>query len=233
MTSNSDEVCPKCRKVHDPSKCNAHSRSGQQCKKAPMEGQRVCKNHGGASPQAKAKAAERVTLRAVAATLVAHGVPMVDEHPLDGLLDEVRRAAGAVRVYAELISELTIPDPGAGPLDYLKGIGPDGELVWEDIKARLYGPDHNGEGAPHVLLNLWNAERQWHARVCKMALDAGVAERLVRAAESEGHQIAAIITGVLDHPELELTPTQRTAGRKVAADLIRAGHQEAIPATVI
>jgi hypothetical protein len=55
-------------------RCTAKNRQGTRCKKAPILGGTVCRNHGGASPQVKRKAAERVldvidpdrTLRAAA-----------------------------------------------------------------------------------------------------------------------------------------------------------------------
>jgi hypothetical protein len=57
------------------------------------------------------------------------------------------------------------------------------------------------------------------AQIAKMALDAGVAERLVNLAEREGEMLAALFEDVL--AEVELTPAQRTAlaaglGRKLA-----------------
>jgi hypothetical protein len=46
----------------DPRLCIAHNRQGQLCSKHAMRGQNVCRNHGGSSPQALAKAAAAVEL---------------------------------------------------------------------------------------------------------------------------------------------------------------------------
>ena len=46
----------------DPRRCTATNREGQPCRKYSMRGMTVCRNHGGASPQAMAKAAEMVEL---------------------------------------------------------------------------------------------------------------------------------------------------------------------------
>ena len=49
----------------DPRRCTAHNRAGAPCGKFAMRGQAVCRAHGGASPQARAKAAEMVELAAL------------------------------------------------------------------------------------------------------------------------------------------------------------------------
>lgn len=47
--------------MHPLNRCKARSkRSGEQCRKAPMAGSTVCRNHGGAAPQVKAKARQRL-----------------------------------------------------------------------------------------------------------------------------------------------------------------------------
>ena len=46
----------------DPRRCTARNRAGKPCQKFSIRGQAICRAHGGASPQAKAKAAEIVEL---------------------------------------------------------------------------------------------------------------------------------------------------------------------------
>ena len=46
----------------DPRRCTATNRAGAPCRKYSMVGQTVCRAHGGASPQAKAKAERMVEL---------------------------------------------------------------------------------------------------------------------------------------------------------------------------
>jgi hypothetical protein len=61
-------------RVEEPVRCIAHSsRTGLPCKKWPMKGQNVCRNHGGAAPAARRRAAERIALASdkAAAQLIA------------------------------------------------------------------------------------------------------------------------------------------------------------------
>ncbi|WP_231912696.1 HGGxSTG domain-containing protein [Rhodococcus sp. EPR-157] len=58
MTTKSERTAGLVPKVT----CIANRSNGQPCSNRPMKGQNVCKNHGGAAPQARAKAAERILL---------------------------------------------------------------------------------------------------------------------------------------------------------------------------
>lgn len=216
------EPCPRCGDVH--TRCKAHNRAGSQCKRWPLEHRDVCGLHGGKAPQTEAKAAERGMERKVAAMLVAEGIPLKEEHPLEGLLTEVWRSACAVEFYASLIADLDVPDPHkeGGPFAHLMGLDEDGEPVLASPSSYLYGPNHQGDLAPHVLVTQWEKERERHARLCKMALDANVSDRLVQVAEAQAHVMAQAITAVLEAKEVGMSPAQKAAARRVAAETIRA-----------
>jgi len=83
-------------------------------------------------------------------------------------------------------------------------------------------PNHSGDEVPHVLVRLWSEERDRAARLAKMAIDAGLAEKQVRLAERQGQIIAQIFTTVLDDDSLGLSREQRDAGRSLAARHLRA-----------
>ena len=68
----------------DPRLCTAHNRAGAPCGKFSMKGQAICRSHGGASPQARAKAERMVEL----ATLRLRGLAPRAVSELEDLLTE-------------------------------------------------------------------------------------------------------------------------------------------------
>ena len=68
-------------------------------------------------------------------------------------------------------------------------------------------------------MRLYNEERDRLARTAKAALDAGIVERQVRLAESQGRELARVVVTVL--AKLELTPEQAAAARVMVADELR------------
>jgi hypothetical protein len=85
-----------------------------------------------------------------------------------------------------------------------------GRAAWVDVQLREAVRRNDGEeGNAEVRgwLKESRHERMMLARVAKAALDAGVAERLVRNVELEGEIVAEVIGRVLD--KLGLAPEQR------------------------
>lgn len=76
------DACAKCGRVHP--RCAAHPSGAEvlrPCGRAPMKGSRVCRSHGGAAKQVKAKAAERTAeqdARKAFGKLSDHAVPVDD-----------------------------------------------------------------------------------------------------------------------------------------------------------
>jgi hypothetical protein len=147
--------------------------------------------HGGSAPQVKKAAARRVATQQAVAVLERLGVP-IEVDPLEALLHQVHEAAGNVAVLRGLVNQLHAKVSG-----------------WNDDaeSAGIAGPNHLGDGAPHVLVVMYDKERERLAQMAKLCLDAGVSERQVRIAERQGELLAEVIRGILD--DLKLTKGQR------------------------
>jgi hypothetical protein len=113
-----------------------------------------------------------------------YGSP-IDVEPHVALLEEVRRTAGHVAWLSELVSDLLHEGDG-----YFESIDDDGKRTLRP-KTGLKQIDMSGKfEKPSVWVELYQEERRMLARVCKMALDAGVAERQVALAEAQGEMLA-------------------------------------------
>lgn len=211
--------------------CSAHKRvHGRrvQCNNYPIRGGTVCRQtHGGNAPQVRAAAAERLREEAVA-EIVRLVVKDVDpKHmgrtPDEQLLEEVARSAQMVEWLAERVADLDVPDlRDTGAFQGLVGVDPDtGEPIEQQNRNLLFGPDHTGDAAPHLYWAMLNAERDRHVKMAKMAIDAGISERMVRLAESQGREIVRVIVESIDAVP-GLTAEQKAAAKRTAALRLRA-----------
>lgn len=126
---------------------------------------------------------------------MAHGLARkLNVTPWDALLEEVRRTAGAVAWLQLKVGETE-----------------DDEQLLLDVQDVDESGMPSGPAPMRPWYRMYVAERQWLGRVSKMALDAGVAERLVQQAEINGQEIARVIGATLD--ALELTPAQWDTAR--------------------
>jgi hypothetical protein len=101
----------------------------------------------------------------------------IEMDPLDGLMEAVQICGTMTRMFQVLVSELA-----ESPYE-VTILSPQGE-PYQVERPGLWGHDHNRDQAPHVLLNLLQIWTERYTRACKMALDAGIDERIVRNAES-------------------------------------------------
>lgn len=171
--------------------CGATKKNGQRCVLdagwgTDHPGVGACKHHLGNAKDTIKPAAPQ------ALSILARG--HIDVSPMEALLMCVRITAAEVTYFSSKISELEEADVVERPR--VESMTKDGYV--EDLQQQKQ-------------LNIWIRERQRSllqlARFSKMALDAGVEERMVRVAERVGSQIAALIRGVLD--DLQLTEAQR------------------------
>ncbi len=155
---------------------------------------RTCRSHGSANARSRRKAERNKARVRIGAFLSQQGKEIDNVDPLEVLLYQLGWASGAARALGRLVSEL----------------------------EEVHGPNHTGTAVPHVLVRMWSEERDRAARLAKMAIDAGLAEKQVRLAERQGQVIAHIFTSVLDDDSLGLSREQRDAGRSLAARHLRA-----------
>lgn len=177
--------------------CNAKKARGGRCRRRAGAGTDhfgfgTCANHGGTSRNHGLAAARQMA--------VVMGLP-IEVSPMEALLHCVYTAAGEVVYATEKIMELTDDESIINP-----------EKVVEEDGYNAHGPVGRTQ---HVKdfpqLNIWIRVRHECmdrlSRYSKMALDAGVEERLVRAAEGMATLLMPAIQGFLD--DLRLTAAQR------------------------
>lgn len=241
-----------------PRRCHATAKgTGRQCRAWAIEGTDppVCRSHGGAAPQVRA-AASRRTLEAAALTEARRMVARagVDDDPITHLLDSLYLAAAQVAVWGAMVADLD----DAAEVD-LKGTpdeGPDparigrlrGETWWESVEAgtykdgtpkyvlapqsdRLIVQSREGVARLHPFVEQYERWVDRRAKYAKLAIDAGVAERLVAIRETEAERMVAAFDRALTDPAFAaalgfdggiLPHAARAEGRRAMARHLRA-----------
>ncbi len=202
-------TCPTCNTPHNPDKCNGHAKStGKQCTAWPIKGGRVCIKHGGKAGQVRAAADKRIAEKALTDAVKTYGLAL-DVSPTEALLDEVKWTAGHVAWLRARVQELEAQALSWGVRSVVDREG--GEFP---------GTDTTEAAAPHVLLDLYQRERKHLVDVCAKALQAGIEERRVRLAESQGALLADVIRRILG--DLNLTAEQSALVSEVVPRHLRA-----------
>lgn len=168
--------------------------------------------------------------------------------PEQALLEEVRRTAAFVRFLEERIGSWNLTPPSQEVVEaFAASTHPIGHKAMREsglsgqIEKVLEELDHQDPDSPNYLpaltavhprtgltsftdarewLYLYREERGHLARVSKMCIDAGVAQRLVSIAEDQGRILAAAIRAVLQ--ALNLTPEQAALVPRVVPPVLRA-----------
>jgi hypothetical protein len=168
-------------------RCTGHSsRTGKPCRAWAVRGARVCVVHGGRAPQVKAAA----EVRRVEAEVVREAERMlalagVDRDPIEHLLYELHRSTAVEAVWGSLVAKLDEAERGIDRAE--------NPTTGEGLLARKFTGDAGYEAVIHPFVIAWNAERDRHAKLAKMAIDAGVADRQVRLAERQGEMVGELL----------------------------------------
>jgi hypothetical protein len=190
------EGCTLQGEIHP--KCKAHNRTGIPCRGQPMNGQLVCRMHGGQEPNALKAARQRIAYQQVlsfTSQIVAYD-DSNPETPAEGLLREVSWSAQVALALGEVCNAM---------------------VADEHLTTSSAGQGHR----LHGLMQAWSDERMNHAKLCKMALDAGIQQQQLDLIESRANEIVKVVLSLLSSPELNLSSDQIVEGRIVAARILR------------
>lgn len=192
--------------------CGAKNKSGEPCGLGPVPGAGRCGRHGGKAPQVQA-AAERRRAEEKAQKIMTNavrtlGLP-IDIDPGKALLDEIHWTAGHVAWLRDKVQELQDDELVWGRTQTDQGVGPQGPVDTTTEKAD-----------PSVWYQLYLKEREHLAKVCALALRAGIEERKVKLAESQGLLVADVIRRILG--ALGLTPEQQRLVPEIVPRELRA-----------
>lgn len=209
--------------------CTATSkRSGERCKRAPVEGGLVCATHGGSAGQVTRAAKERVALATAQRMAARAGV---DVPPIDHLLDSLHAAAQQVAVWEVMVAaiddkaEEESEDEGflRGELGY--------QEVWRGENAeggtdvivmprdRLMAVNSKGEAKVHPYVDELNRAHDRRAKYAKLCIDAGIAQMHLDLLESQVQQALTAFERTLDM--LELSAKQKQEARKAYGGHLR------------
>lgn len=188
--------------------CTATSKqSREQCKRNAVPGMGTCAVHGGKAPQtiaARDKREREAQARADAQRFAARS----DIHPADALLELVQYQAGIVDYWRARVEDVTDEDLEWGTTQHREGSGPEGPI---DVITK--------EAGPHIAYRLLVEAQDKLAAYAAAALKAGIEERRVKIAESQGAAVAGAIRAILD--ALRLTPEQAELVPRVVPEQLR------------
>lgn len=179
-----------------------------------------CKFHGGSTAAGNKSAAREFGRQLIQGQKEKFGGDRKSPHIADitpeiALIEEVRRSVAMVRWLEERIGtwhyEVNPDDPEL-PLEGTP-LGGLPALIDETARGASTFTDER------EWLLLYREERRHAAQVAKMAIDAGLAERMVRLAEDQGRMLAAAIRAVLD--AMGLSPEQRALVPTIVPAILR------------
>jgi hypothetical protein len=162
-----------------------------------MKGQFVCHTHCGVSKRSREAGKQRLAMaevQSMSARIVAYNDDFA-ERPAEGLLREVKWSAQIAIALGKICEGL------------------------QDEQLMSYSV---GTGRQlNVFQKAWTEERLNHARLCKLALDAGIAQQQLNMIEEQAGRVVTAMISLLSDPDLHLSAEQIIQGRVVAAKVLR------------
>lgn len=172
--------------------CARIKKDGTPCKFAAYQGSTVCRKHG-AVGRARVAADRRVALAEAVKEMEMFGKP-IDVDPSVALLDQIRWSAGHVEYLRAKVQELTEFELFEGRrVDTVKS----GDMGGESSIRR--------ESGINMWVQMYDKEREFLAKLCALAIRAGLEERRVRLEEQQGQLVAVTIARILDSMVEQIT----------------------------
>jgi len=172
----------------------------------PINGLNVCAKHGGGAKHARTAAARRVAeieLRAEAAQDLTRLGVRLEVTPIEALEAMLWEAAGTVAVLRQMVAEL--------PLAAQQFADPERGVESRDgIYGRTYHQSGvpTGEAKPHVLVGMYNDERDRLANIAAVCAKLGLDDRRVRLAEVQTERLLAGVTRAIAEVGLDAAQVQ-------------------------
>lgn len=202
--------CAQCSKAV----AKARVRNGQACPAHPdaatvtstcvrpvkVDGLR-CYLHGAKAPQVVAANLRRLQAREATEELARLGYA-IETTPVEALEAMLYEAAANVAVLRELVNDL------------------DHDRLYGQMFHQTGSP--TGEAKPHVLVVMYDAERDRLAKLSEVCFKLGLDERKVRIAEAEVGRLFDHVTGAI--ADCGLTAEQTASFKKALAARIRGGQ---------
>lgn len=165
-----------------------------------------CRLHGGMTAAGKKHGARLMGREVLKATKFGGDLTITNVTAEQALIEEVRRSTAMVRWLEERIGTWQ-PESAQSDLGNLPRLG---------TQTSSGRPTITEE---HAWLVIYREERSHAAKVAKMCIDAGIAERMVTIAEDQGALLASAIKAVLD--ALHLNPRQAAQVPEIVPRILR------------
>lgn len=188
--------------------CGARKRDNNPCGAPPIAGGTRCKKHGAAAPAVQAKARERVIEDNARGILGRIDPNVPQENPVEMLVTLIRNKGAEVSWLRGKVQALQDDDLIWNKVEHREGTGPEGPIDVDTYKAEQ-----------SVWWKLLREAENQLANWITAALKAGVEERKVRVAESQGALVAGAIKQILD--ALNLTPDQTALIPQIVPQALR------------
>lgn len=222
-----------CGQIH--TRCTAHLKAsaperaqqrGDPCRAPAMEGQVVCRKHGGGPKHSRAAGAARVEAqraRGRVAPLVAEALAQVQTMSgADQLLNAIHHAGAMALSYRWLLDELPVESQWSW--EEVQGEA-GGKKRWVNVEtAGLHGPDAQGVGRLHAYEEAYRYWTSLHGKLLVEAAKVGLDERRQAIAETQvqaiGAAIRIVVAGLgrdLDDPTV--VPVVEAALRALTAEV--------------